>query len=408
MRFLNNTPRAKTSLIEQIDIKLTGLSADGKLKKITSAIKKNEAIVVTNLEEISYICNLRDFSNNYSCQIEAKCLIMKNSAILFTDNRIENFSKKFKIQKLSDFRKYVQKLDAIDKFYVDKISMNAYDYGLFEEKAGFLKENPIKKMKSIKTKAEIKHYKDCFKRTDKALITVREYIENSKNISEFDIAKKLEEEFFKNGAKSLSFKPIVAKDRNSALAHYSKNSKDEIIKEGSLVLIDCGAYFEGGLATDCTRVFVKGTPSELQKNVYTIALKGFLAAFNKKITPNTSGYSIDKTARKILDSIAPKGFAFPHALGHGIGINVHETPPNLGISKIAKTIIEPNMCFTIEPGLYKKGFGGVRLENSCYLSKTKDKLEIKSFSNMCFEKKLIDFNMLTKIEQKYLKSFELR
>lgn len=399
---------AKPLEIEQLDIKLTGMSADEKFKKIAATIKKNEAIITTNLEEVSYLCNLRNFSKNYTSQIEAKCLIMKDSAILFTDSRINKFSEKFNIQKLSDFEKYISNLEKIDKFYVDKLTINAYDYKILGEKAYSLKDNLIKKMKSIKTDAEIEHFKKCFERADKALLGVREFIENNENLSEFDITKKLEEEFYKNGAKSLSFKSIVAKDKNSALAHYSKNSKDEILKEGSLVLIDCGAYFEGGLATDCTRVFVKGNPLKLQKTIYTTVLKAFLAAFNKKITPKTSGFIIDKTARKLLSEIAPKGFVFSHSLGHGLGINVHEMPPHLGLSIAAKTILEPNMCFTIEPGLYKKSFGGVRLENSCYLAKTGDKIEIKSFSNMCFEKRLIDFDLLTKKEQKWLESFELR
>lgn len=76
-------------------------------------------------------------------------------------------------------------------------------------------------------------------------------------MTEFDIAQKLEEEFISYGAKNLSFKSIVAIDKNSALAHYSKSSKDQYLKDGSLVLIDCGAYYEGGLATDITRVFGK-------------------------------------------------------------------------------------------------------------------------------------------------------
>lgn len=408
MKFVDTRRNIKPSSVEQIDVKLTGLSTDKKFKNLTSILKKNEAIMLTNAEEVSYLCNLRDFSSNYSSQIEAKCIVTIDSAILFTNKSVQNFSEKFKILKLDDFKSYIKTLKTIDKFYVDKISMTAYDYGLIEEKAGFLKENLIKKMKSVKTKAELKHYNDCFKRADKALMTVREFIETAENISEFDIAQKLEEEFYKNGAKSLSFKSIVAKNKNSALAHYSKNSKDEIIEEGSLVLIDCGAYFEGGLATDCTRVFVKGKPTKLQKTIYTLVLKAFLTAFHKKITPKTSGYLLYKTAKKILGSLAPKGFVFSHALGHGLGINVHESPPHLGISPIAKEPLKPNMCFTIEPGLYKKGIGGVRLENSCYLYENKGKLEIKSFSEMCFEKKLIDFNLLTKKEQLWLKTFELR
>ncbi len=135
-------------------------------------------------------------------------------------------------------------------------------------------------MKAVKNEAEIEHLKDAFKRTDNAVSAIRDFIENTDNISEFDIAVQLAKEFKSQGAVGLSFSSIVAKDKNSALAHYSKSSKDEIITDGSLVLIDCGGYFEGGLATDITRVFVKGQPSELHKKIYTTVLKAFLRAFN--------------------------------------------------------------------------------------------------------------------------------
>lgn len=386
---------------------ITGISADEKFNKVIETLAKNEAILTTNLEEISYLTNLRDFSTNYSSKIKAKCLITKDCATLFTNDKVQSVGKKFKLLEIKDFKHHIETLQQA-LIFVDKTSVNAYDYELIEAKAAPLKTNPIKEMKSIKTKAEIEHYKKCFERTDKAILATRDFIYNNENISEFDIAKILEENFYKFGAKSLSFKSIVAKDKNSALAHYSTNSKDEILTDGSLVLIDCGAYYEGGYATDCTRVFVKGTPSQMQKKVYTTVLKGFLAAFNKKINTKTSGFSLDKTARKILIEEAPKGFEFSHSLGHGIGISVHESPPSLAFSPLAKTPLKPNMCFTIEPGLYKKSFGGVRLENSCYLAEEGDKLIIKSFSNMCFEEKLIDFDLLSAREKKWLKSFEVK
>ena len=98
-------------------------------------------------------------------------------------------------------------------------------------------------------------------------MAIRELIETRDNLTEYSIATRLKEEFILNGAKNLSFKSIVAINQNSALAHYSKNSKKVKLKDGDLVLIDCGAYFENGLATDITRVFVKGTPNNLQKQV---------------------------------------------------------------------------------------------------------------------------------------------
>ena len=398
------TPNTK---IEHIDKKIVGLSADEKIELVSAEIDPNQSILTTSSEEISYICNLRDFSVNYSSKINGKLLIMNDLSVLFTNDSIEEFSPKIKVLKLDEFGDYIKNLANIYTFLGDKITINAYDYDILIKKAEFLNKNLIKEMKSIKTDAEIAHYKECFKRTDEAILATRNFIEANENLSEYDITKNLEENFYKFGAKSLSFKPIVAKDKNAALAHYTKNSKSEILKDGSLVLIDCGAYYEGGYATDCTRVFVKGQPTELQKNIYTIVLKGFLAAFNKNIIENTSGFALDRVARKILDEYAPEGFAFSHALGHGIGINVHESPPNLGLSPIAKTPLKPNMCFTIEPGLYKTDFGGVRLENTCYLEQNGAKLMIKSFSNMPFEKKLIDFAMLTKQEQKWLNEFEV-
>lgn len=377
---------------EQIDVKITGLSSEKKFKKIAKHLKNDEAILLTNLEEISYFLNQRDFSNNYSSKVQrGKCLITSKEYRCFDEIKIPK---------------------EIKNVFIDKTQINAYDYAILGDKAKSLKTNYIKEMKSVKTKAEIEHYKKCFERTDKALLATREFIENNNNISEYDIAQFLEESFYKFGAKSLSFKSIVAKDKNAAHAHYSKNSKDEILKEGSLVLIDCGAYYEGGLATDITRVFVKGKPSALQKKVYTTVLKGFLKAYNKKVTDKTTGFTLDKAARKVVNDNKPEGFEFSHSLGHGIGISVHESPPSLAFSPLAKTPLKPNMCFTIEPGLYHSGKFGVRLENSCYLAKckmqnTKCKFVIKSFTNMCFEEKLIDFDVLTTTEKKQLKKFTL-
>jgi len=229
---------------------------------------------------------------------------------------------------------------------------------------------------------------------------VRDYIYGNDNISELDIANRLEQEFKNSGAKGLSFKPIVAKDKNSALAHYSKSSSDEIITDGSLVLIDCGAFYESGLATDITRVFVKGEPSALQKQVYTTVLKAFLKAFFNESFK--TGYELDAAAREIFAQSPVEGFVFNHGLGHGIGISVHEYPPSLSMSELAKTPILENMCFTIEPGLYNPEYFGVRLENACYLKDGK----IRSFTAMEFEQKLIDYDMLSEQEKMWLKQLQ--
>lgn len=371
--------------IVPLDKSLTGLSSEEKIAQIK--LNDDEAILLTNLEEVSYLFNLRDFSMPFSSKIKAKAVILKDKALLFEENRLDKFEE------------FIKTLDK--KVYVDKSSINAYDYALLESRAAEMTSSPVKLMKAVKTDAEITHYKDAFRRTDNAVRAVRDYINSVENISEFDIARKLEEEFIKNGAKGLSFNSIVAKDKNSALAHYSKSSADEVLEDGSLVLIDCGAYFEGGLATDITRVFVKGEPDELQKKVYTTVLRAFLHAYNTEVKEGLSGYDIDSEARVFFDENKIDGFVFNHGLGHGIGINVHEAPPNLGKNEIAKTPLKDNMCFTIEPGLYNAEHFGVRLENSCYLKNGK----INSFVKMPYEKKLIDYSMMTNVEKEWLEEF---
>lgn len=375
--------------IVDIELAYTGLSFDTKLSKITDDLSYDDAIILTNAEDVSYLFNKRDFSRPYESKISAKAIVTKSGAEYFTRDRFFDFETKLK--------------SLTGKIYVDKKSINAYDYSIINSNAAALSENPLQKMRAIKTDNELEHYKKAFEKTDLALRSVRNFIENNQDISEFDISQKLEEEFIRFGAIGLSFKSIVAKDKNSALAHYSKSSKDEIIQDGSLILIDCGAYYEGGLATDITRVFVKGEPSYLQKKVYTIVLKVFLNAFNYKVTPETSGFDIDSLARKIVAENATDGFVFNHGLGHGIGISVHEYPPNLSNNEIAKVQLKDNMCFTIEPGLYNQEYFGVRLENSCYLQNGK----INSFVKMNYEKKLIDYDLLTEQEKAWLSDFEV-
>ena len=336
-------------------------------------------VFITNLEEVSYLTGLRDFSKDGSAKIWGKLFVHKDKHTLFREPA-DAFLKNFE-----------------SELIIDKNSINAYDYSLIKKPVH--KISDVKILKSVKTDAEIEAYKKAFNATDKAIMAVRNYIETNDNLSEYDIATKLREEFINYGAESLSFNSIVAINQNSALAHYSKNAKDVYLKDGSLVLIDCGAYYENGLATDITRVFVKGQPTELQRKVYTTVLKAFLNSYHNYAK---TGFEMDTKAHQILDNKI-EGFTFSHGLGHGIGINVHEYPPNLSQNEIAKVEILDNMCFTIEPGLYNPEHFGVRLENSCYRKNGKN----ISFVKTGYEGKLIDYTLLNAQEKEWLKEFEI-
>lgn len=388
-----------SALLKELNVTIKDCSTNencrsGEFIKVDEVKQIEDNILITKSEEISYICGIRSFTYNYSTKVDGKLLIINGKPILFTD-----YKGNMDTKPLDDFEEYINGIDLPIK--VDKTSVNAKDYALIKNPVSI--KSPIKEMKSIKTKDEINHMKYCFEMTDKALKATRDWIYSNDNISEYDIAEELEKNFRKFGAKSLSFQSIVAINENSALAHYNKLDKNKILKDGDLVLIDCGAYYDKGYATDITRVFVKGEPSKLQKEVYTNVLKVFLNCFNYQVTKETSGFEIDKLAHNIFDSNKIDGFEFSHGLGHGVGISVHEAPPNLSKNEIAKTILKENMCFTIEPGLYNEKEFGVRLENTCHL----EDCEIVSFARMCFEKKLIDMSMLTDTEKEYLEEFEV-
>ena len=379
----------KIKLIDEDPINsYTEKHTDNYIKAFEPVNYQPDAVFISNLEEVSYLTGLRDFSKDCSSKIWAKLFINRDKRILFTDNK--------------ECAKFLSSYEG--PLRVDKNSINAHDFELIKHPVH--KSSEVKFIKSIKSEKELEAYKKAFERTDKAVSSIRNYIEENDNLSEYDIAVKLKEEFLRYGAKSLSFNSIVAINENSAQAHYSKNSNYVILRNGDLVLIDCGAYYESGLATDITRVFVKGNPSQQQKKVYTLVLKAFLNAFNYKqdeiTSGSVSGYEIDTLAHSVLDD-AIEGFSFGHGLGHGIGINVHEAPPNLSQNELAKEKIVNGMTFTIEPGLYNPDEFGVRLENSCYMENGK----IKSFVKMGYEGKLIDYKMLSDKEQQWLKEFAI-
>ena len=130
--------------------------------------------------------------------------------------------------------------------------------------------------------------------------------------------------------------------------HFS-HPTDKKIKQGEFVLLDCGAFYEGGYATDITRTFMNGEPSKEQKEVYTTVLRAFLRAYNADLSKYKTCYEIDKIARDFLDKNAPKGYVFGHGLGHSVGRCVHDGLPTVSPSPLAKMKIKKNMVFTIEP-----------------------------------------------------------
>jgi Xaa-Pro dipeptidase len=161
---------------------------------------------------------------------------------------------------------------------------------------------------------------------------------------------------------TLSFESLVQSGPNSALPHLRPTSRK--LAEGDLVLLDFGAAFDGYRA-DTTRMAVIGEPTERQKEIHGLVLAAHDAAIAAVRAGTTTG-SVDAAARQLIEA-AGMGELFFHRVGHGIGLEAHEDP---SLDPGSATVLEAGMTFTIEPGIYIPGWGGVRIEDDLVVERS--------------------------------------
>jgi Xaa-Pro dipeptidase len=161
---------------------------------------------------------------------------------------------------------------------------------------------------------------------------------------------------------TLSFESLVQSGPNSALPHVRPTSRK--LAEGDFVLLDFGATFEGYRA-DTTRMAVIGKPSERHREIHGLVLAAHDAAVAAVRAGTTAG-SVDAAARQVIEA-AGMGELFFHRVGHGLGLEAHEDP---SLDPGAATVLEAGMVFTIEPGIYIPGWGGVRIEDDVLVERS--------------------------------------
>lgn len=186
-------------------------------------------------------------------------------------------------------------------------------------------------------------------------------------MSEVEISKKIYDFFVKNGASGLSFDTIVGSGVNSAQIHSTPTEKK--ILENDIILFDMGCLYNG-YCSDMSRTIFIGKPTKKQEEIYNLVYKTYQNAV-KNIKIGNTLKEADSFGRKM---ILDKGFDYAHALGHGVGTKVHEDPV---ISSKKEGILEEDMVFSVEPGIYIENEFGVRIEDVGVL--TQNGLEM--FSN---------------------------
>ena len=212
-------------------------------------------------------------------------------------------------------------------------------------------------VESLRIKKEEEEIEDIKKALFIAESAFRNFIANNimLGMTEKEAAWEIEKGMRETGADSISFPVIVASGPNSALPHAIPGNRK--INKGEPILFDWGARING-YCSDISRTVVIGKPDETFLKVYETVLNAQSMAIDA-IRPGISSRAVDKIARDYIEKMGFQG-KFCHGLGHGTGLAIHEYP---GLNPIKDTELDKGMVFTIEPGIYIPGWGGVRLEN---------------------------------------------
>jgi len=407
---IKNEPKKTNKKFYFINDNISGESSISKISKVLKFLHKDKSdyLFITAPENVAWLLNLRGKDNLYSPIPNCRLILKKNGKIYFFANKSKignlfsnNNLKKINIIDERNLNIFLKELCS-KKIIIDRLSCSLAYENLIKNKIKISSKNdPIYNLKSIKNDIEIKNFTKSHILDGVAVIKFLYWVKHlKKNISELKAEKKLN--FFRRKSKNYlfpSFNTIAASGPNGAIIHYraNKNSNRQI-KKNDIFLCDSGGQYRYG-TTDITRTISFGKQSNKIKNIFSYVLKGHIAVANANLNKLTRGHLLDTLARKFLKK---RGLDYPHSTGHGVGyfLNVHEGP--IAISKGYKILLRPGHVISNEPGFYKKGKFGIRLENMVYIKKLQNKIYFKNLTLVPFDKDLINFKLLTKKEKEYL------
>lgn len=217
-----------------------------------------------------------------------------------------------------------------------------------------LESGYLRDLRKIKDEREVEFLRKAGEITNEGMGVAQEVV--APGLKEYEVAAEIEYAMRKLGSSGTAFETIVASGFYSAFPH--GGCSDRIIQKGDLVVVDAGATYKK-YHSDMTRTFVAGKPTEKQKKLHEIVLNSQKNAI-RFLKPGIKAKSVDAVARGIIDK-AGYGENFVHSLGHGVGLEVHESPilgPN------SEELLSVGNVVTVEPGIYLVGYGGIRIEDT--------------------------------------------
>ncbi len=396
--------------------KVTGENHKKKINLITKYLKEKKAdfLYISAPENVAWLLNIRGTDTPFSPMPNCNLVLGKNKELYII---VEKYKiKKLLLEKKILLKQIVEKINfenLIDnlkgkKFIIDNKTLSILNEDIIKSK--FLiksRVDPCYFFKSKKNSTEIKNTIRSHIADGVALTKFIFWIKNlkNKNVTEIDAEKKLEN-FRKKNNNYLypSFNTIAGTGSNAAIVHYRATKKtNKIIKKRDLFLCDSGGQYKYG-TTDVTRTLCFDKQSKKIKDIFTLVLKGHIAVASSNLNKNDTGKKLDIHARKFLKK---SNLDYGHGTGHGVGyfLNVHEGPQS--ISKFNRVKLKEGMILSNEPGFYKEGKFGIRIENLVYVKKENKKLFFKNLTLAPIDKDLINFKLLNKKEKDYLFKYHL-
>ena len=402
-----------------LDEKYAGESVTSKLCWLRGELKHRKAdyLVLTALDEIAWLFNLRGSDIDYNPLVISYAIVGVNAATLFVDAtkidaEVASYLKNNGV-KTTEYDSFINHLQSITgTFWLDDKTTSYWVYErLNSDKNNLLLEtSPIIHRRACKNNVEQEGARIAHARDSVALIGFLSWLKNNwqSGVDELSAIPKLAEFRLKQqNLIGFSFDTKSGFASNSAVIHYDPTPEtNKVIDDTNMYLLDSGGqYLEG--TTDVTRTLHMGTPTAEQKRHYTLVLKGHLGLGRTKFPHRTCGEHLDAIARYHLWQ---DNLNYAHGTGHGVGsfLCVHEGPHKISQSATNAPLV-PGMVVSNEPGFYRNGHYGIRIENLCLVVEDKSnqdanaeygpfyKFETLTLAPYC--KNLIDLNLLT-VEEK--------
>lgn len=320
--------------------------------------QKIDALFVSNKSNIFYLTGFKA-SNVFA-------LITRNNAYIFTDARyIEKAKNRLPegwkaVNMAPAFLTSVHKLLAthrVKAFGVEQQSLTVNLYELLKNLGTqklVLTDNIIERVRMIKNDSELRNLRQSQRVNEQVLKLLLKHVKVG--VTETDLVWRLKQIAHDLGASDVSFDPIICFGAHSSMPHHEVTAKRKL-RKGDMVLIDMGVIYKD-MCSDMTRTFFTKVPNRHQAMIYETVLRAQEAGM-EIVGPGRTAGEVDHACRHIITQ-AGHGDKFTHSTGHGIGIDVHETP---FARTQDKTILETGMVITVEPGVYLPGKFGVRIED---------------------------------------------